>query len=379
MAAVLEFVNAVRDPNAWVEELNDKSQKVGGLLDRTTGAEVEEALRRLAALFPRVRPVATGLVSLNCGSLVERGGDPEIAGPALLDLLPRILGATADFYTRCRTRVEADPEVAAEVESRAREEDYDINSYIADHPWEELAERFGPELFQEAPISVLAHMAEEFYCLGVIAHLSRSKELRAVARSRPELLRLSEEVNAASGRGSFMTDMLRVLDDERLVVIHPGEQKGFEVRIGGIADNFQLHTLLAGELIGDPDQGRLTGERPDPAVVELARGGAVRGQLHTTGSFNLWNWPGLQPDGTLPQGQTQGNEFWVWNEGTPADIMPFGDVRVVLLGPSAYERHWNAGRRFPNMTAEFVIEQVMAPDAVRDWLARIAAAPRPAA
>ena len=31
--------------------------------------------------------VAAGLVALTCGSLVENGGDPAIAGPALLDRL----------------------------------------------------------------------------------------------------------------------------------------------------------------------------------------------------------------------------------------------------------------------------------------------------
>jgi len=378
MSAVSEFIDAIRGQKAWVDELNNHSQKVGGLLEEATPAEVEESLRQFASLFPNVPPVATGLVALSCGSLVERGGNPEIAGAALLNLLPRILEAVTDFLNRCRARLEADPDVTAEIQNRAQKDDYDLDTYIADESWDALAQRYGPELFQEAPIAVFAHMSEYVYCLGVIAHLSQSKQLRSVARARPELLQRSLEVNAAAGRGSFLTDMLRVLDDERLIVLYPGEQKGFEVRISGIADNFQLHTLLAGELIGDPKAGWLSGEKPDPKVVAQARGAEITARLHTTGAFNLWNWTGLQPDGKLPAGQTFGHACWIWNEGNPGDILPFEGVRVVLLGSPPYSRSWNAGRRFANMPAEFVVEHILAPDVVRDWLARIAAAPRSA-
>jgi len=378
MSELSKFIDAARGDTAWVEELNDHSQKFATLLNQATPDEVNEALRQFAGLFPNVRPVACGHVGISCGSLVERGGDPEIAGPGLLNLLPRVLEAVAEFYHLCRQRAEADPDIAAEIAARAKEaNDYDIDSYIADESWDALAQRFGPFIFKMKPVPVLAHMAEHFYCLGVIAHLSKSKRLRALARSRPELLERSLAVNAASGHSSFLTDMLRVLDDERLIVIHPGEQKGFEVRISGVADNFQLHTLLAGELIGNPADGWLTGQKPDPAVVAQARNAEVNTRLHASGSFHLWNWTGLRPDGTVPTRQRDGSEFRIWNEGNPGDILPFEGVRVVLLGPPSYSSGWNAGRRFPNMPAEFTVERVLPPAEVADWLTRIAAAPRP--
>jgi len=45
-------------------------------------------LRRLAGLFPNVPLVALGPVAISCGSLVEIGGGPAIAGPHLVDQLP---------------------------------------------------------------------------------------------------------------------------------------------------------------------------------------------------------------------------------------------------------------------------------------------------
>ncbi len=34
--------------------------------------------------------------------------------------------------------------------------------------------------------------------------------------------------------------MMQVLDDEPILVLHPGKGKGYRVRISGLADNFQL-------------------------------------------------------------------------------------------------------------------------------------------
>jgi hypothetical protein len=386
--ALAEFLDAIRGPTAWVEELNDRSQDFAAHLEGATRDEVNDALRQFAGLFPNVRPVATGHVGISCGSLVERGGDPELAGPALLTLLPRVLEGVVDFYRLCRERVEADPEIAAEVARRAGgDQDYDLDAYIADESWDALAQRFGPFIFKLRPVPVLAHMAEHFYCLGVIAHLSRSKGLRALARVQPKLLELALAASPTGGT-TYLATALRVLDDERLIVLHPGERKGYEVRISALADNFQLHTLLADALIGDAP-GQLTGSdtlaalisgaRPDPAVVAAARDGPIPGgHVSAHGHFNLWNWPGLKPDGTLPAGQQASSAFWIWNEGHPDDIMPFEGVRVVLLGQAPYLRHWSAGRSLPDMPGELNVERTLTPEEVSDWLARIAAAPRPA-
>ena len=53
-----------------------------------------------------------------------------------------------------------------------------------------------------------------------------------------------------NGPAGFLTRMLQVLDDEELLVLSPEPRVGFRVRIRGIGDNFQLHTLLAGSIIG---------------------------------------------------------------------------------------------------------------------------------
>jgi hypothetical protein len=163
-----------------------------------------------------------------------------------------------------------------------------------------------------------------------------------------------------------------VLDDEPIVVLHPGQGKGYRVRISGLADNFQLHTLLADALIGRFPGRWLRGRRPSRAEVVAARDGAVHEDAPPAqGAFNLWTWRGLKPDGTL-RDSFAGRAHWIWNEGVPADIPPFEGTRVALLGPPPYPRGWTAGRRFPSMVGDLRVEGVLTRGEVRDLLGRIA-------
>jgi hypothetical protein len=391
MTAVESFIDAIKGDQAWVEELNDHSQKLAHLYSTATAREVNDALGRFASLFPKVPLVALGHVAITCGSLVERGGDTEIAGPALLERLTRVNETATDFYQRCRALAESDAGLIEELRAEAAEnggDDVDANTltpaaiiddHVAGQGWQDLAQRFGPALFKEHPSSVLGHMAEEFFRLGLIAHLSRSKGLRSAARARPELLEQTLRADeAASSHRTFLAVLLQVLDDEPLLVVHVEERKGFDIRISGIADNFQLHTLLAGAIIGSPAKGMVTGEAPSKRAVAECRDAAVGrgGGDNVTGAFNLWNWSGLQPDGCLPEGQT-GSDHWIWNEGCPADIVPFEGRRVVLLGPPPYVRHWRAGRAFLGMVGELTVERRLSEAEVADWLNRLTRAANP--
>lgn len=253
-----------------------------------------------------------------------------------------------------------------------------IDDHVASLGWQNLARRFGPVLFQQYPASVLGHMAEEFYRLGLIAHLSGSKPLRQAARSQPEFLAQTLKADEVSGtHRSFLAMLLQVLDDEPLVVLHVEERKGFNIRIGGIADNFQFHTLLAGAIIGPAAQGLVTGEAPSKKAVAQCRDAAVGagGGAEVTGAFNLWNWTALKPDGRLPEGQTTAaTDHWIWNEGYPAEIEPFEGRRFVLVGPPPYLRHWRAGRAFHGMAGELTVERKLSEEEVSDLLKRLARA-----
>jgi hypothetical protein len=383
--AVQAFIDDINGQAAWVEELNARSREIAQHFKAAAPDEITEALRRLAALFPKVPLVALGLVAINCGSLVENGGDPEIVGAALLERLPRVIETAGDFYKRCRDLAMADQALTEDLRAglaEAEEPEKEltpaemIDDHVAQAGWSKLASMFGPVLFKEHPSSVLGHMSEEFFRLGLIAHLSRSKSLRKAARSQAQLREGALALDDLEGaHRSFLAAMLHVLDDEALLVLHVEQKKGFDVRISGIADNFQLHTLLAGAIIGRPEDGWVEGEAPSKRAVAECRDAVIGrgGGDNVTGAFNLFNWQALQPDGTLPDGTTrEASEHWIWNEGWPAEIVPYEGRRVVLLGRPPYERYWRAGRQFFGMRGELTVEQVLDPATVESWLSRLA-------
>src|SRR5262249_43541878 len=148
-------------------------------------------------------------------------------------------------YQRCRDLAMTDKPIMKEIHAALEDEEENtpaemIDQYVANEGWQHLANKFGPQLFKDHPSSVLGYMADEFFRLSLIAHLSRSKALRQAARSQPELLEGTEKVDDLGGfHRSFLATMLNVLDDESLLVLHVEQQKGFDVTISGIADNFQ--------------------------------------------------------------------------------------------------------------------------------------------
>jgi len=345
------FENAVAElaAAASVDDAYAGAQRLLAELDGADAATRQRALGRLADVLPTASVDCAGVVALACGALVEHGGDPERPLDALLGRLPEVLAGAAAFADACRAQAKAD---------------------------DDAIERYGDEVAKTMPAEAVAWGALDLFASAAIAVLARSPAARRRARARPELAKRAAAVGDLHGKAKFLAELLRVLDDEVLLVLHPETGRGWKVRIGGISDNFQLHTLLADALIGDPEKGLLSGRRPDPRIGAAARDRPVDPSVTLAeGAFNLMNWQALRPDRTLPAGQ-DGSAHWIWNEGVPDDIEKFEGVRVVLLGPSPYHRTWDAGRRFEDMPADLKVVETLTPAAADGLLGRIAAAPR---
>jgi len=151
---------------------------------------------------------------------------------------------------------------------------------------------------------------------------------------------------------SWLRGLLLVVDLEPLLVLHRPSGQGFEVTIGGIGDNFQLHTLLAYRLIPD----LIPGEPPPQSWVEAASVGpdlepvgGIRGQFELTDAF----------------GET------IWNEGRPSEIPLLDGRRVVVLDTPAYARSWNAGRLYQMMTPMVQVDRTLSSAEAASWLAKV--------
>jgi hypothetical protein len=181
---------------------------------------------------------------------------------------------------------------------------------------------------------------------------------KRVRQALPQRARLTDATEAMAEHAEdarWLLGLLRVLDDEPLIVVHRDSGRVYEMAISGIGDNFQLHTLLAATLIGDPVRGLISGTAPHPAWIAAATDGelAPPGAIH--GQFNLVDATGE----------------WIWNEGRPADIPIVGGRRVVVIDPPPYERTWNIGRTYPLMIPEVHLHHIQPADTAAAWIQRI--------
>ncbi|RKE17007.1 hypothetical protein [Streptomyces sp. TLI_171] len=305
---------------------------LGGALQAATGAEHLDAGPRLAALLPGFPPVGPrSVLATAAGFCVEQGADPAVCAEPILTTVQEEVRAALDFARRW-----PDAELpAADVEAV-----------------EGLVARLGGDEYEALRLA-LAWCGIEEWQAPALAVLCRSGQVRQEFGAA--LLPLARELEAL-GRHDLkcLVYALAVLDEEPLVVLHRPTGTGYEVRIGGIGDNFQLHTLLAHVLIGG---GHLPGDAPSAASVRLATDPApARGRSDVTafGSFDL-----LAPDGGP-----------IWNEGLPDDIPVVDGRRLLVLDTPAYGRGWNADRFFPLLPGRADLLRVLPAEETAAWFAR---------
>ncbi|MFI8191890.1 hypothetical protein ACIF8T_24295 [Streptomyces sp. NPDC085946] len=327
--AVTAFETAVRERDG------DRSQRaLRDLYRHFDGAgqhEAAEAGPRLAALLPELPPGPRGVVAVAAGACVERGADAGACAPYVFDGLAGTLAAAGEFCARWAVTGGGEfpePEPG--------------------DPAPDVVDRVGPD----AAVGWWTLPQWEMASVALLNHPRVCTSLGGDRRAR--LLEALAAVREASGHDfKCLAYALLVLDDEPLVVLHRPTGTGYALRMSGIGDNFQLHTLLADALVGG---GHVPGRAPSAQEVAVCRD--APGQVPTTGSFNL-----VAPDGA-----------WVWNEGTPADIPVVDGVRLLVLDPPPYARGWPAGRFFPGMTGDLRLERPLDAREAEHLLARCAPA-----
>ncbi|WP_395294935.1 hypothetical protein ACF9IK_16375 [Kitasatospora hibisci] len=323
----LEAANAVAD----MERFDAAFRLVGGLLGPAGERESAAVGPRLAAQLADSPPFERAHLAMMVGACVERGADPVACADQVLAGLREALTGALLLVERWKETGGGelpDPEADSPGHAHARIADPDDPDAWPAHRavigWWTL------HLWQMASFAVYTHAA--------VRTSARSSGVTDVLAELIE--RYGDDHHDLKG----LLYLMKTLDDEPLLVLDRPSGTGYLVRMDGLTDNFQLHTLLAELLIGG---GHLPGTRPDPEVVALSRTAEVDGRRRVTalGAFNL-----LAPDG-----------LWIWNEGTPADIPVVDGVRTLVLDPQPYERSWSAGRFIQQVPGDLRLERVLAP------------------
>jgi hypothetical protein len=185
--------------------------------------------------------------------------------------------------------------------------------------------------------------------------LLQSPDVRAGLPNRDLVMSLVNQIAPLREDLGFLSDLLSVLDNETLIVLHRPTGLGYEITISGVGGNFQLHTLLAATVSGRNADGLIRGVRPKPSWIAAATDGPAQPAGGVKGQFNM----------------VDGTGSWIWGEGKPADIPLLHGRRVVVLEPSPYERSWNTGRIFERMRPDIRLERILPQGEAAGWLMRV--------
>jgi hypothetical protein len=290
-------------------------------------SELDALLADVAALIPNGDLFRTSAIALNCGSLVEAGGDPALVAPHLLAALPRHLA---------------------------------------------LAGRAGDTTFETDPDAHRAWAGLTFFMLATMAVLCRGAAFRRAARANPEITAGVEALRESHRETDFVAQVLGFTDDLELLVLVPNELKGFRVQCEAVATNAHLFTLLQAALIGG---GHVEGEPVDSEVVGVARGESPHTrQLFDHARFHFSAWTGLKADGSF-KGDPINSMLHFPVEVSPAAIPRFEGTRILLIDPVVTgSRSWDSGF-FANihdaLRSRAEVVEVLTREQVQEWLDRI--------
>ena len=354
------LAQAVR-ANVSDQELRPLIKPVQSAIHGLAPQELNPAFDRMAELALAAPMPQASIAVLLCGVFIENGGQIERGIPAILKRSREAIGMGAVQF-RCL------------VAGWRRAEQVKGGRLT-----QEEASAINDEVLRQLPREeVLAVGKLPFFTDALLAVLERSKAVRKAVRADrgfvEDILMFAEQGNDSP---AHLSKILPVLDDEELLVLHPETGRGYRVEIEGITHNFQLHTLLADALIGEAAQGLLPGPRPDPRVVA-----AAKDQPHTPdvpvgqACFHMQDWTTIRSDGSPDPSPF---DHLIWHEGTPADIPPFEDRRVVILSKVTLPRSWKAPRDFTELFGAVRVLERLPAETVRQWLQRMAQAPRPPA
>ncbi|WP_327000189.1 hypothetical protein OHA72_34310 [Dactylosporangium sp. NBC_01737] len=330
-----------RDPDGFETALPGIARAVPGARPE----EVQAALVRLEPALSLPFGIAGNLAQL-VGSMADFGTDPAVVVPTLVDRAAAAMESAARF-ARLHREAFGDPPSSQAID--------EIGPTVERFAGGAAGLGLDP---QEAELLVQAWFCADDWVQPVL-YLCQRADVRAALPQRARLTAAIEPVLDVYGTPQWLAGLLKVLDDEPLLVLDrgfAGTGRGYRVTIGGIGDNFQLHTLLAAALIGDPSRGLLPGRAP--SAVEAAAAGTGEDLQPAGGLRGNWNLVDAYGE-------------WIWNEGTPADIPHLDGVRVVVLDQEPYARSWNTGRQYPLMTPLLRVDAPVPADEAAGWLSRV--------
>lgn len=349
-----EFVRVISDPLSSNEDVNASLQPCFKLLTDSDEEEVNMFMKRTIALASLPNLERGSLATTICGYLVENGFPSEAVLPDFIGFYEGLLDKSRPFFDLLSANV-----------SKMR--------VAEDEREEAVSQRYSELLNDEDIVDNDTYNAvislDKFYACGIsLFSINRNNFEEAKARLKDKVALV-----APFSEGGFWIDKLfTVLFDEPVVVIDIDNRKGFEGKINGIVDNYQLQHLLMGlPLLNDGkmsiseenlDIANGTGPQNSDNTIEN------KWNMYNLGLCGQSNWKILINNRENPSQSIEFRDYWIWSEGAPMDIPIYNDRRVILLGMPSYSRSSRAQRTFKNLKASVVVEKELSNDEINLWL-----------
>lgn len=351
-----EFIRVMSDILSSNEEVNAALQPCFKALQNSDEDEVNEFMKRVFSLVNLPDLERASLATTVCGYLVERGFPSYAIVDDFIGFYESLLDKTHPFYGMLFSQIE-------KLDTEDEEKEEKVNELYSDLINDK-------ELVSNEVYNAITEL-DKFYACG-ISLFSIDKENFYKAKER--LKEKTDYVGNYSQGCYWFSTLFSVLFDEPVTVIDIDRMIGFNGKINGIADNYQLqHLLMSLPILND---GKPAISNEDLAVVN------GEGEQITDRSIeNKWNMYNLElckkegwqtlinPD--EPSESVEYRDCWIWSEGAPQDITKHNGRRVILLGLPPYSRSSRVQRTFKNLRASIDIEQELTKEEIEKWLYQI--------
>lgn len=166
----------------------------------------------------------------------------------------------------------------------------------------------------------------------------------------------------------WLDRLFNLLFDEPVLVIDVDNHIGFEGKMNGVSDNYQLQYLLM-SLPELDEQPQISG----PALTVVNGKGPQVSNIVAKCKWNMYNLDIIKEEDWTdikigPAKTMELQDFWIWGEGTPSEISIHNGRRVILLGRSPIERTTRIQRIFKNVEASVEVERMLTDEEINKWL-----------
>lgn len=211
----------------------------------------------------------------------------------------------------------------------------------------------------EATTIAMAWYDVDHWCKALITTMALPEFRRAMA-GRDQVRETAAEIAGDIPLAHWVHGLAEVLDDEPLIVLDHATGRGFQLTVGGLGDNFQLHTLIADRLVGPTRQGLAHFEPVPAGWVDAA----------TTGEPNL---PAGDP-AVRRFRLFDGTGAYVSPESRPADIATTDGTRILVMHPPNGRYGWLNGRVYEHLVPTMMFDHELPSAEAARWLSRVTAA-----